>query len=567
MVRVFTVLLGVCCALVLLTSAVRAEAPPRPQPDVIYRNGNIYPLGSGPARVEAIGVANGIITAVGTQAELYASRGPQTRIVDLRGRTVLPGLIDAHGHMAALGSFGLGRLDLGTAHSFEDVVAAVAARVAQAKPGEWILGGRWDQESWPGKALPHHAALSAVSPNNPVWLVRVDGHTGLANAAAMKRAGVDAETATPSGGDLLRAADGTPTGVFVDNATRLIEDHIDAPALATVDLLRKAQEMCLEVGLTGVHDPGVSPDDIAAYRQLQRDNELQIRAYLMVSSAYAVDWFRQNPPVSDRHLAIRACKVYIDGAMGSRGAWLLEPYADRPRDDNNRPYTGIAVNPAEFVRLIAEDGLQRGYQVCTHAIGDRGNRVVLDMYKVALDRRPRPDARFRIEHAQLLTAQDVPRFAQLGVIASVQPTHCTSDMRWVATRIGPERAKWAYAWASLVRSGAVVASGSDFPVESHNPWFGIHAAVTRQDASQQPPGGWHAEQRLTREEALKSFTQWAAYAEFAESYKGTLEAGKVADFIVLDRDVMTCPIEEIRGTRVLQTVIDGKVVYRRAESD
>lgn len=550
-----------------LAFALTAQAAPRPPqdapPDAIWLNGNIYTMDAARPRAEALAVAGGRIVAVGSNDEIRKLAGTSAKANDLNGATVLPGLIDAHGHVAGLGLFGLGRLDLSDAKSFDDVVAAIAEKAKTAKPGEWILGGRWDHESWPDRKLPTHEKLSAATPHNPVWITRVDGHAGLANAAAMKLAGVTKDTPAPGGGEVLRGADGEPTGVFVDNAETLIARHVAAGGDDAAAIL-KAQEMCFAAGLTGVHDPGVSPAEIEVYQRLAASKQLKLRVYAMVSGAHAIEYFKTHKPAAGDVLTVRACKLYMDGAMGSRGAWLLEPYADRPRDEKGQPYTGLAVSSPEFIKLVALDGLRNGYQVCVHAIGDRGNREVLNAFEQAMKQIPAKDHRFRIEHAQLLHLDDIPRFARLGVIASMQPTHCTSDMRWVHARVGEKRAQGAYAWARLLRSGARLAAGSDFPVESHNPFLGIYAAVTRQTPDGQPPGGWHGDQRMTREEALRAFTVEAAYAAFEEDRKGSLTPGKLADFIVLDRDVLTCDALEIPKTGVLRTVVGGETVFQRA---
>ena len=528
----------------------------------IYINANIHTMDAARPRAEALAIAGDSLLAVGSEAEIRRLATPETTVVDLCGLTVLPGLIDAHCHVGSLGSFGLGRIDLSQATSFDDVVATVAARVKQAQKGEWIVGGRWDHESWPERKLPTHEQLSAVSPDNPVWLTRVDGHAGLANAAAMSLAGITRETPDPSGGEIIRDEPGDATGIFVDNAEDLIAAQITTPTANTADLILKAQEMCLSVGLTGVHDAGISPTEVEVYQKLAADGRLNLRVYAMVSGSHAQTYFRDHGLLIGDRLTVRSAKLYADGAMGSRGAWLLEPYSDRPTDSDGQPYTGLNVMKPDFLRLIAEDGLRQGYQVCTHAIGDRGNRETLDAYEFALSRTPREDHRFRIEHAQLLSLDDIPRFAQLGVIPSMQPTHCTSDMRWVCDRVGRRRARGAYAWASLRRTGVPIPGGSDFPIESHNPLLGIYAAITRQNVKGEPTAGWHPEERMTRTEALRSFTLDAAYAAFQETRKGSLEPGKLADFIVIDRDIMTCPPLDIPKTRVLQTVVGGELVYQ-----
>lgn len=539
---------------VTIVSAAQAQITA----DAIYHSGNIYTMDPAKPRAQAIAIHRDRILAVGTNEQVERHATPITKRIDLYGRTVLPGLIDAHGHMSGLGLFGLGRIDLSYARSFDDVVKILRDRAGQTPPGEWILGGRWDHESWPSKALPRHEDLSAATPEHPVWVRRVDGHAGLANERALRLAGIGPDTPNPTGGEIIRDAQGRPTGVLIDNAMRLVERVITAAAHDPRDVLLKAQEMCLAVGLTTVHDMGVSPADIEMYHRLAREGDLVLRIYAVVSGPYAMRYFAEEGAFIGDRLTVRACKLYADGAMGSRGAWFLEPYADRPLDADGKPYTGLAVTEIERIQEIAEHALSSGYQVCTHAIGDRANREVLDAYERALARFRNDDHRFRIEHAQLLHPDDIARFANLGVIASMQPTHCTSDMRWVEARVGTARAAGAYAWASLLQHGARIAGGSDFPVESHNPFLGFYAAVTRQDLDAHPPGGWVAQQRMTREEALRSMTVDAAYAAFEEGVKGALRAGLFADFIVLDRDVMTCDVGEIPAARVLLTVLGGE---------
>ncbi len=529
--------------------------------DRVWVNGRFYTVDPRRPSAEALAERGGVIAAVGSRAEIEGHIGEGTRVVDLDGRTALPGLIDAHGHVIGLGRFGMGRMDFSEARSFEEVVRRVSVRAKEAREGEWIVGGRWDHESWSSKALPTHGELSEATPGRPVWLRRVDGHAGLANSEAMRRAGVTRETPDPPGGAILRDAGGEPTGIFVDGAMSLIDRVAPDDEATTAELILKAQEMCFAVGLTGVHEPGVSPAEIGVYRELARAGRLKLRVYAMVSGPYAMRYFSENPVEIGEWLTVRSAKLYMDGAMGSRGAWLLAPYEDRPLGEDGKAYTGLAVSEPGVIFEIAEHALEHGYQVCTHAIGDRGNREALDAYERALRETPTKDHRFRVEHAQLLAASDIPRFAALGVIASMQPTHCTSDMRWVEARVGKERARGAYAWRSLLNAGARLAGGSDFPVESHNPFLGFHAAVTRQSAAGEPEGGWLPEERLTREEALRLFTIDAAYASFEEPVKGSLEVGKYADFIVIDRDVMLCEAREIVGTRVLRTVVGGETVF------
>lgn len=531
----------------------------------LYHNATLHTMDPAHPRASAMLVDDaGRVAAIDPPDDAPALRDAGLRRIDLGGRTVLPGLIDAHGHLQGLGAFGHGRLDLSAARSFTDVVGAVKEQAARAKPGQWILGGRWDHESWPERLLPTHAALSAASPHNPVWLRRVDGHAGIANEAAMRLAGIDALSKAPAGGEIIRGGNGEPTGVLVDNAMDLIEKVLPDESSGCADMLLQAQRMCFEVGLTSVHDMGISPQEAAEYKRLEREGKLRLRVFALISSFHAMRYFEEQGVYTGPRLSIRAAKAYMDGAMGSRGAWMLEPYADRAVDDAGKPYTGLAVSEPSAIEQLAEHALHKGYQVCVHAIGDRGNREVFDAFErasAASGGALLRGARFRIEHAQLLSPADIPRFAALGVIASMQPTHCTSDMRWVHDRVGAERARGAYAWASLLRSGAIIAGGSDFPVESHNPFLGLYAAVTRRNLDGAPAGGWHPEERVGILDALRMFTTSAAYAGFMEDSIGRLAPGMQADFIVIDRDVTACAERDIAGTRVLHTIIAGETVY------
>lgn len=546
--------------LLLTLLAVSASA----QPDLIMINGAVVTVDDRFTIAEAFAVEDGAFSAVGSEDEVMALRGRATIVVDLNGGIVLPGLIDAHGHLAGLGELKVGVVDLTGTRSYEEVIERVADRAGRTEPGAWIIGRGWDHESWPEREMPVHGPLSEAVPDHPVWLARVDGHASLANAAAMTIAGISESTPNPAGGEVLREPSGALTGVFVDAAESLVSGVIPASVFGEARAaLLAAQDLCLAAGLTGVHDAGVAPDLAELYSDLESSGALRLRVYGMMPAQHAARWFEENEPIAGDRFSLRACKVYADGAMGSRGAWLLEPYQDRPTDDNGMPYSGLAVTDPREIEALARHALDRGYQVCTHAIGDRANREVLDAYERALADRNADVARFRVEHAQLLHPDDIARFAALGVIASVQPTHCTSDMRWVEDRVGPARADGAYAWQSLARSGARLALGSDFPVESHNPFLGFYAAVTRLDASGSPGGGWRPAERLTREQALRGMTIDAAFAAFDEHRLGSIEPGKRADFILVDRDVLTCPEADIPATRVLQTWIDGERVFPR----
>ncbi|MBX3360673.1 MAG: amidohydrolase [Phycisphaeraceae bacterium] len=562
---------GLCLLLASFASAT--------PPDTILRNATFHTLDAKTPIARAVAITDGKIAALGTETDILPLAGPETQLIDLGARTVIPGLIDAHGHLAGLGQLSLGVIDLAGTKTYQEVLDRVGARIKESQPGAWIIGRGWDHESWPPphRTLPTHEALSAISPDNPVWLSRVDGHAALANKAAMDLAGIDDHISNPAGGEIIRDAQGRPTGVFIDNAESLIERVI--PASASGDpraIILEAQARCFEVGLTGVHDMGVHPETARMYRQMADAGELKLRISAMIPSNVALKYMSENKPIDHPIVTVRGCKLYMDGAMGSRGAWLLAPYADRPTGPDGEPYVGLAVSDPAFIEAVAKLALERGFQVATHAIGDRANREVLNAYeRAAHNRAPTSvselgelgsirfltEARFRIEHAQLLHPADIPRFARLGIIASMQPTHCTSDMRWVEDRVGPERSKGAYAWKSLQRSGARIAGGSDFPVESHNPFLGIYAAITRQNLDGKPDGGWHPRERLSRTDALRSMTIDAAYASFHESTRGSLSPGKFADLIVIDRDIMTCDPREIPATRVLMTMLNGQIVY------
>ncbi len=546
-------------------------------------NGNIHTLDPARPRAEALVARDGAIVFVGPEAEARAVAGAPAgaaapagvKVLDLGGRTAVPGFADAHAHLGGLGALERGALDLREAKSFDEVVAAVRDEAKRRKPGEWILGSRWDHESWPGRELPAHGRISEAAPENPVWLDRVDGHMGLANAAAMKLAGVTAETPAPAGGAILRDAKGAPSGLFVDNAIDLVTRAIASGQRGTyADLVLAAQARCFAVGLTTVHDAGIEPSEIATLKRLADDGKLKLNVYAMVAATGAgLRYVATEKPIvgygKTRALTVRALKIIADGAMGSRGAWLLAPYADRPADDDGKPYLGLPVYDPKALRRDVATAIDRGFQVATHAIGDRANREVLDAYEQA--GRDRSDGlakdfglgalRLRIEHAQLVAPADIPRFGRLGVIASMQPTHATSDMRWAERRVGPERLRGAYAWASLLKAGARICFGSDFPVEAPDPLAGFHAAVTRQDAQGSPPGGWLPGERVTREEALRGFTEWPAYAAFEEQAKGRLAPGFRADVVVLTHDILTCTTSELLLTKVHLTILGGEVVF------
>lgn len=544
----------------------------------LYTNATIYTANDGQPTAAAMHVVDGVIKAIGPADEVLGDVGDE--IVDLSGAVIVPGFIDAHGHVTGLGQLSAGVLDLSGTKSYQEVLDRVAARVADTPEGDWIIGRGWDHESWfkshwqDTRPLPEHGPLTEISPANPVVLYRVDGHALLANAEAMRRAQVTRQSVSPEGGAVVRDERGDLSGVFIDNAESLVDHAIPSDAIAgDRELILTGQQRCLEVGLTSVHDMGLSPQQIILYQLLESEQLLKLRVYGLVSGPHAMRYFENNDPyIADPlmggRFGVKGCKLYMDGALGSRGAWLLAPYEDMPVDDRNQPYTGLNVTDPEEVLAVAEHGIDRGYQVCVHAIGDRANREVLNAFEAAFrsrlndDPTAGKDLRYRIEHAQVVSPVDFARFGRMGIIPSVQPRHCTSDMRWVIERIGARRAVGAYAWQTFLQNGLRLASGSDFPVEPASPIRGFYAAVTRQNEQGEPPNGWISGQALSRDEALKSFTIWAAEAEFAEATKGSLEPGKVADFVILDRDIMTVEPLEILQTRVLRTVIGGETVFQ-----
>ncbi len=530
------------------------------QADLVVTNARIYTSDVNRPVVEALAVRGGRIAFVGSNRGALALAGPRTERLDLAGKTVITGMVDAHAHLLGLGQ-ALRTVDLVGTRSYDEVIARVVERAKTARPGEWIRGRGWDQNDWADTRFPTHTALSRAVPNNPVYLTRVDGHAALVNAKALELAQVTAATPDPSGGRFIRDSANNPTGVLVDNAQGIVGRVIPAPSRAelreqTLTAIAEANRW----GLTGIHDAGVAPEGIAVYEELAKEGHYNLRNYVMIRSSDSVlDAILQRGPqkaLYDGRLWIRAIKLVADGALGSRGAALLEPYSDDPGN------TGLITTPPERIKSVAVRALKAGFQVNVHAIGDRANRIVLDQFEAALREVPTADHRFRIEHAQILRYQDIPRFAELDVIPSMQGSHQTSDMYWAPNRLGPARLGGAYAWRSLLNTGVVIPNGSDFPVEAVNPLISFHSFFTRQDADNFPPGGWMPEQRTTRQEALLSITLWPAYAGFMENESGSLTAGKYADFVVLDRDIMSVAPEEVLGTRVLMTVLGGKTVYR-----
>ncbi|HMC55796.1 MAG TPA: amidohydrolase [Gemmatimonadaceae bacterium] len=550
-------------ALCLLSATLATAQSPATPADLIVQNARIYTVDEGRPMAEAMAIRAGRVVFVGSHRGALLFRGGQTQLLDASGATIIPGITDAHAHLISLG-FTLSQVDLVGTRSYEEVVARVAARAREVPAGTWILGHGWDQNDWPDTRNPTHDALSRAVPNNPVSLSRIDGHALLVNAAAMRAAAVTSSTADPAGGRLERATGAAPTGVFVDNAMDIIESRIPAPnhdqlRAAVLAAVREANRF----GLTSIHDAGVAPEVIDVYEELAHAGQYTLRNYVMIrgDDSTLAKYFRRGTQnaLYDGHIWIRSIKLVADGAMGSRGAALLDPYTDDPTN------TGLLLEPSGRIQDVAVRALRNGFQLNVHAIGDRGNRIVLDAFEAALKLVPTADHRFRIEHVQLLNYADVPRFAQLDVIPSMQTSHQSSDMYWTPNRIGYARTLGSYAWRSLLNTGVVIANGTDFPVEEVDPMRTFHAAVTRQDENNWPAGGWFPDQRMTRDEALKSMTIWAAYAAFQEKDLGSLSPGKYADFVILDRDIMTVAPTDILATKVVATYIGGRPVYQKSK--
>jgi predicted amidohydrolase YtcJ len=533
-------------SLVLLAGALPQE---RPDPGAIVVRGAFVHTGTPELWRGDLEARHGRFVAAGTVHPAHHGAA----VVELRDGFVVPGLQDAHGHLLGLGS-ALTEVDLVGAQSFAEVVERARTAAAKLPKGSWVLGRGWDQNRWPGKAMPNHRDLTLAIPDHPVWLVRVDGHAGLANALVLAAAGIDRRAVAPSGGEILVDADGEPTGVLVDAAMQAVPE----PALVAEQIrvrLLAAHDACLRHGLTCVHDAGVSGPVLEQMVALHAEGRWRLRTYVMLTPDERALIARGPWQTHDGLIVVRAVKGYADGALGSRGAALLEEYADRPR------HRGLVGMPKGAVLAIAQACADAGMQLCMHAIGDAANRTVLDAYAAVRCDGGIAPLRFRIEHAQVVAADDFGRFRDLGVLPSMQPTHLTSDMPWAPERLGPERTLRAYAWRTFHRLGVVVPFGSDFPVESVDPRKGLFAAVTTRPEAGGPPAGLRPEQRLSREEALRGFTRHAAYGMHAERDLGSIEVGKTADFTVWDTNLLTCTDEQLLTASVLLTVVAGRVAY------
>ena len=545
------------------TSTILALVLAAAAPDRILVNGVVHTMDDARPRAEAVAMTGGRISAVGSSAEVLALKGPQTEVIDLRGATVIPGLKESHGHFIGIGQARM-VLDLVGTKSWDEVVARVAEAVKTRPKGAWIVGRGWHEGKWqtrPAREIrgfPPHNALSAVSPDNPVYLVRADGHAGFANARAMELMKITKETKAPAGGDVIRDETGEATGVFIDTAKGLIRPP--SPTDADIrEAVRLATEECLRKGITFFDDAGADPATLALYKDLAAKTQLGLRLYAMIAGLDSMKKFGPpEPGGADSFLSIRSVKLVIDGALGSRGARLLEPYVDDPGN------TGLWVTDPAKVREGALYGIEHGFQVNVHAIGDAGNRAVLDAFEAAFKGHPeKKDVRFRDEHSQILDESDIPRFGRLGVIASIQGIHGTSDLPWAAKRLGEARVlEGAYVWQKLRKSGAVLINGTDAPVEDVDPIKSYYASVTRQSEAGEPRGGYQPDQKLTRLEALRSYTKDAYWASFAEANGGVVAPGKWADLTVLSKDILSVPDAEILKAQVLYTIVNGRVAYR-----
>ncbi|GAA3971200.1 amidohydrolase [Hymenobacter antarcticus] len=522
--------------------------------DLLVTNATVYTVDSTFAKAESFAVKDGKFVAVGSATDLKAKYEAKQE-VDAGGKFIYPGFYDAHCHFYRY-ALALPSADLVGTTSWKEVIQRLQENRRKYPQAAWLTGRGWDQNDWSSKQFPTKDTLDQLFPDVPVFLIRVDGHAALVNQKALDLACVTASTPI-SGGTITRDARGRLTGLLVDNATRLVSSKIADPTPAeATPLLMQAQQNCLAVGLTSLADAGLDRADIDYMAALQQQGQLRLRLNVMINPTAANRaFYLKNGPILTDQLTVSSFKVYADGALGSRGACLVQPYADRPKE------TGFLLSTEKEYRALAKELAASKFQMNTHAIGDSANRIILNIYGEALQ--GQKDRRWRIEHAQVVTPADMPKFGQFGIVPSVQPTHATSDMYWAGERLGAARVKTAYAYAELLRQYGQLALGSDFPVEDINPLFGFHSAVARQDAKNYPAPGFQMENAISRPDALRGMTTWAAHAGFEEKRKGQIKPGMLADFVVLDTDLLTAPKEQLRGAKVLQTWIGGQSVFSR----
>ena len=553
--------------LVLLSLLLLTLLPRQPQAevaDLVFKNGNVYTVNDKNPRAEAVVVKADRIVFVGSNRAAQRFVGSNTRVVDLQGKTVLPGFTDSHQHLAGVGAREM-TLNLEGLNSLGAFLSAVKARVDQAKPGEWVTGRGWIETFWTPPVFPTRQHLDKIAPNNPVALTRADGHASVVNSAALKLAGINRNTPNPFGGEISKDKQGEPNGILLDAAQGLVRRHIPPASPADTEAaIILGVKRNISLGWTQVQDAGGSYQDVELYRKLYGEDKIKLRIYKSVhgpgpSSERLLNSGAVVGAFGNRFNA-RSIKVVSDGALGSRGAALLRPYADAPETSGF-----LTVKESELAPML-ELALRNGIQVETHAIGDYANRFILDQYEKAMKtvppaQRKIAEPRWRVEHAQILNPVDIPRFGKLNVIPSMQPSHAISDLHFAPSRLGIDRLSGAYAWQSLIKTGVVVAGGSDAPVERGEPMIEFYAAVARKDQKGFSGDGWHPQEAATREQALKMFTLWPAYAAFEEMLRGTIEVGKLADLTILSADIIKIPEAEILKTRNMMTVINGEIVF------
>lgn len=533
--------------------------------DLLFINGNVYTVSEALPHAEAVAVRDGRIVFVGLNEDAKKYKGKKTRVVDLKGKTVVPGMTDAHYHLAGVGEREM-TLNLEGTTSVDDFLAKVKARVDKAKPGEWVTGRGWIETFWKPPVFPTREQLDRIAPNNPVFLVRADGHGAVANSAALKIVGITKETEAPFGGEIMRAKEsGEPNGMLLDHAQGLVTRHIPAPTEAEREqALILGAKRSVELGWTEIQNAGVSWREVELMKKLYSERQIKLRVYEAISGPGpdADRLLKSGPSIGmyDNRLTVRTIKIHFDGALGSKGAALLEPYADHDTSGF------LTHKPEELAPMLAQ-ALRKNIQVETHAIGDRANRTILDLYEAAfeevplIERQERTAPRWRVEHAQIVNPADIPRFKKLSIIPSMQPSHAIGDLHFAPSRLGLERLKGAYAWQTFLKQGNIIAGGSDAPVERGEPMIEFYAAVARKDQKGFTGEGWHPEEKVTREQALKMFTIWPAFAAFEEKLRGTIEVGKLADLTVLSADIMQIPEADILKTKCVMTVINGEVLY------
>ncbi|MEL7655182.1 MAG: amidohydrolase family protein [Bacillota bacterium] len=537
--------------------------------DSVYINGNVYTMDEDQPKATAIAVKGQMLIYVGDNENIQKYIGNNTKITDLKGKTVIPGLMEGHMHLPMLGE-NLLKIDAFWKPKAE-IIAAVKGETSKVKPGEWITGFGWNNTIWEDKSYPTKEDLDAVAPNNPVVLERTDGHMIWVNSKALELAGITKDSTNPQGGEILKDASGSPTGCLTDTAGEPVQKII--PTLSAErekEAILKAQDQLLSYGFTSIMDAGSNLNTINLFHDLYKDGTMKIRLYSLIGGDWGgtigeaeKNYIANNAPqkeLYDYRLSINAVKFFADGSLGSRSAALLADYSDRAGHKGNYKFTD------EQIYVEMKDAYSKGYQIATHAIGDGAVNQVINTYEKLMKENPRTDARLRIEHFQVAQVSDIKRIADLDILPAMQPTHATSDKSMAEDRIGAERMKGAYAWRKVIDSGNVIIGGSDAPVELVNPYHGLYAAVTRQGRDGQPEGGWYVGEAMTREEALKAFTIWTAYGQFEEKIKGSLKAGKLADFVVIDRDYMKCPANEIKDIQALTTVLGGETVYQKDNS-